>query len=220
MQRQQFGTAGRTENCLIGVFAAYATTRGHTLVDRELHLPESWTDEPEHCHAARVPEHRRFAAKNELARTMVLRAQAGPLPVAWVAADAAYGQDSRLRRFLEDAGLSYVVAVPKSQQVHGPRIEHLIGQAPAEAWQRRSCGNGAKGPRLYDWAAARLPAVWKFDGDEPTYLLRILSRLTPARLSRPRPRLLSPVLRLAWAGLTRRRVEPRRSSGYPAGRRR
>ncbi|MFE7112028.1 transposase [Streptomyces sp. NPDC057575] len=50
----------------------------------------------------------------------ILRALASPLPVAWVAADGAYGQDSRLRRFLEDAGLSYVVAVPKSQQVHGP----------------------------------------------------------------------------------------------------
>lgn len=107
---------------------------------------------------------------------MVLRAQAGPLPVTWVAADAAYGQDSRFRRFLEDASLSYVMAVPKSQQVHGPRIDHLIGQAPNEAWQRLSCGDGAKGPRLYDWAAARLPAVWEFDGDEPTPQRWMLAR--------------------------------------------
>ncbi|WP_354388156.1 hypothetical protein [Streptomyces atratus] len=77
---------------------------------------------------------------------------------------------------MEDAGLSYVVAVPKSQQVHGPRIEHLIGQAPGEAWQRLSCGDGAKGPRLYDWAAARLPVVWEFDGDEPTRQRWMLSR--------------------------------------------
>ncbi|MFE7713325.1 transposase [Streptomyces sp. NPDC057486] len=68
--------------------------------------------------------------RNELARTMVLRALVPPLPIAWVAADATYGQDSRFRRFLEDAGLSYAVAVPKSQQVHGPRIEHLIGPGP------------------------------------------------------------------------------------------
>ncbi len=83
-------------------------------------------------------------------------------------ADSVYGQDSHFRRFLGDAQLSYVVAVPKSQQVHGPRIDHLVGQAPAEAWQRLSAGAGARGERFYDWAAARLPAVGEFDGDEPT----------------------------------------------------
>ncbi|MEU1436479.1 IS701 family transposase [Streptomyces sp. NPDC005786] len=185
VQRQYSGTAGRTENCQIGVFAAYATTRGHALVDRELYLPKSWTEDPERCRAARIPQNRLFATKNELARTMVLRAQVGPLPVAWVAADAAYGQDSRFRRFLEDAGLSYVVAVPKSQQVHGPRIEHLIGQAPDEAWQRLSCGDGAKGPRLYDWAAARLPAVWEFDGDEPTRQRWMPAAASPSPTSSP-----------------------------------
>ncbi|WP_406320069.1 transposase [Streptomyces sp. NBC_01637] len=76
-----------------------------------------------------------------------------PAALTWVTADAAYGQDSRFRRFLEDIGLSYVVAVPKSQPVHGPRIDYLIGQAPAEAWQRLTC-DGAKGPWLYDWGSA------------------------------------------------------------------
>ncbi|MFE3151403.1 MULTISPECIES: IS701 family transposase [unclassified Streptomyces] len=157
------------------LLAAYATTRGHALVDRELYLPKSWTDDFERCRAVRIPQHRRFATKDEPARTMVLRAFPAPLPVAWGAADAAYGQDSRFRRFLEDAGPSYVVAVPKPQQVHGLRIEHLIGRAPDEAWQRFSCGNSAKGPRLYDWAAAHLPAVWEFDGDEPTWQRRMLA---------------------------------------------
>lgn len=69
VQRQYSGTAGRTENCQIGVFAAYAITCGHTLVDRELYLPKSWTDAPERCRTARIPQHRRFSTKNELART-------------------------------------------------------------------------------------------------------------------------------------------------------
>ncbi|MFD5877059.1 transposase [Streptomyces sp. NPDC060322] len=120
MQRQYSRTAGRTENCQIGVFAAYATTRGHALVDRELYLPKSWTDDPEHCRTARIPENRPFATKNELARTLVLRAQVRPLPVTWVAAGATYGQDSRLRRFLEDTNPTYVMAVSKSQQVLAP----------------------------------------------------------------------------------------------------
>ncbi|MFJ8871522.1 IS701 family transposase [Streptomyces sp. NPDC102473] len=185
VQRQYSRTAGRTENCQIGVFAAYATTRGHALVDRELYLPKSWTDDPERCRAARMPESRPFATKNELARTLVLRAQAGPLPVTWVAAGAAYGQDSRLRRFLEDTNPTYVMAVSKSQQVHGPRIDHLIGQAPDEAWQRLSCGDGAKGPRLYDWAAARLPGVRRQRAHPAT-----LDACPPQHHQGRRPRLL------------------------------
>jgi len=176
VQRQYSGTAGRTENCQIGVFAAYATTRGHTLVDRELYLPKSWTEDRERCQAARIPDDRAFATKLELARAVIRRALASPLPIAWVTADAAYGQDSHFRRFLEDAKVSYVVAVPKSQQVHGPRIDHLFGQAPLEAWQRLSAGPGAKGERFYDWAAARLPAVWEFDGDKPTRQRWMLAR--------------------------------------------
>ncbi|MEV0982706.1 IS701 family transposase [Streptomyces sp. NPDC049915] len=176
VQRQYSGTAGRTENCQIGVFAAYATTRGHTLVDRELYLPKSWTEDRERCRAARIPDERTFATKGDLARYMISRALASPLSIAWVTADSAYGQDSHFRRFLEDAQLSYVVAVPKSQQVHGPRIDHLIAQAPSEAWQRLSAGSGAKGERFYDWAAARLPAVAESDGVEPPRQRWMLAR--------------------------------------------
>ena len=192
VQRQYSGTAGRTENCQIGVFAAYATTRGHALVDRELYLPKSWTEDRERCRSAGIPDERDFTTKNDLARSMILRAMGSPLAFSWVTADSAYGQDSRFRRFLEDAGLSYVVAVPKSQQVHGPRIDYLIGQAPPEAWQRLSCGDGAKGPRLYDWAAARLPAVWEFDGETP-----IRQRWMLARRSITRPEEIAYYLAIA-----------------------
>ncbi|MEV0449102.1 transposase [Streptomyces sp. NPDC050600] len=129
-----------TENCQIGVFTAYATALSHALVDRGLYLPKSWTDDPECCRAVKIPSERGFATKNYLARTMVLRALASALPVAWVAADAAYGQDSRFRRFLEDAGLSYIMAVPKSQQVHGPRIDHE--DVPLPVGQRHTGRDG------------------------------------------------------------------------------
>ncbi|WP_224275616.1 hypothetical protein [Streptomyces sp. LS1784] len=62
------------------------------------------------------------------------------------------------------------------QQVHGPRIEYLIGQAPPQAWQRLSAGHGAKGDRFCDWAAARLPAIGEFDGDQPTRRRWMLAR--------------------------------------------
>ncbi len=169
VQRQYSGTAGRTENCQIGVFAAYATTRGRALVDRELYLPKSWTDDRERCRAAKVPDERAFATKGQLAKRLVLRALASDLPLAWVTADSAYGQEGRFRRLIEQSGLGYVLAVPKSQQVFGPRIDYLFAQAPGEAWELMSCGDGAKGPRLYHWAALELRAVVDFDyqGDTP-----------------------------------------------------
>nr|WP_308426495.1 transposase [Streptomyces fuscichromogenes] len=156
--------AGRTENCQIGVFAAYTSAHGRALVDRELYLPKSWTEDLERCRAAKVPDEREFATKGELARHMVLRALASPLPIDWVTADSAYGQDNRFRRLLEQSGAGYVLAVPKSQFTVGcPRIDGLFAQAPNEAWEKISCGDGAKGPRIYHWAAVRLPAVAEFD---------------------------------------------------------
>nr|WP_107488208.1 IS701 family transposase [Streptomyces sp. gb14] len=179
VQRQYSGTAGRTENCQIGVFAAYATPLGRALVDRELYLPKSWTEDRERCRTAKVPDEREFATKGELARHMVLRALASPLPIAWVTADSAYGQDNRFRRLLEQSGVGYVLAVPKSQfSVGCSRIEGLFAQAPNEAWEKVSCGDGAKGPRVYHWAAVRLPAVAEFDyqGDVPYRMRWALAR--------------------------------------------
>ncbi|GAA1936643.1 IS701 family transposase [Streptomyces sodiiphilus] len=185
VQRQYSGTAGRTENCQIGVFAAYATSNGRALVDRELYLPKSWTQDVERCAAAKIPEDRTFATKGDLAKVMVARALASPLPIAWVAADAAYGQEWRLRRMLEEAGVGYVLAVPKSQQIKSLagiwRIDQLIADAPEDVWQRLSCGNGAKGPRVYDWAAATLPGIDIFDGGQPTHRRWVLARRSLAR---------------------------------------
>lgn len=108
---------------------------------------------------------------------MVRRALNSVLPIAWVTADAAYGQEWHFRRMLEEAGVGYVLAVPKSQQVKSPlgswRIDHVLTGAPADAWERISCGDGAKGPRVYDWAAAKLPTI---DGTSPTHYRWVLAR--------------------------------------------
>ena len=99
--------------------------------------------------------------------------------------DALYGRDWRFRRMLEEAGLGYVVAVPRSQPIKSLagcwRIVQLIGDAPDNAWERLSCRDGAKGPRFYDWAAAQLPAVPFFDGDEPSHQRWVMARRTIAR---------------------------------------
>jgi SRSO17 transposase len=165
--RQYTGTSGKVDNCQIGVFAAYASCRGRALIDRELYLPKSWTDDAQRCAAAKIPADREFRTKPALARAMVTRLLDAGLPAAWVAADEAYGADFKFRRTCESAGVGYVLAVPKSQQVRTDvgmwRIDQVIEAAPEQAWERMSAGDGAKGPRLYDWAAARLPYVPDFD---------------------------------------------------------
>jgi SRSO17 transposase len=174
VQRQYSGTAGRVENCQLGVFLAYASPKGRALVDRELYLPKSWTDDRDRCREAGVPDGVQFASKPELARVMLERALDAGVPAAWVTADEAYGKDGGFRAWLEQRRAGYVVAVPKSQAVAGDagksRADVLTQHAPDQAWKRRSCGNGSKGPRVYDWAAATLPE----DGTEPPGWLRFL----------------------------------------------
>nr|WP_267886116.1 transposase [Streptomyces sp. MUSC 125] len=115
-------------------------------MDRELHLPKSWTDGRERCRAAKNPDERAFATKRERARAMVLHALASPLPIAWVTAEAAYSQEWRFHRMLGEAAVGYVLAVPKSHPVpRFGRIDHLFSQAPDDTWEQRSCGDGAKG---------------------------------------------------------------------------
>lgn len=182
VQRQYSGTAGRTENCQLGVFLAYASPLGRTLIDAELYLPKSWTDDRPRCRAAGIGDEVAFATKPVLARQMLARALDAGLPVSWATADEAYGMDSKFRRFLEQRRVNYVVAVPKSQAVAmglrdgDTRADTLVAAAPPEAWKRLSAGNGTKGPRLYDWALATV----HFE-TEPGYQRWLLARrsLTP-----------------------------------------
>ncbi len=101
VQRQYSGTAGRIENCQVGVFLSYASARGHTLLDRELYLPKSWTDDQKRCREAHVPKEVTFATKPELAQRMLERTLDAGLPVAWVTGDTVYGSAQPLRTALE-----------------------------------------------------------------------------------------------------------------------
>ncbi|SES26727.1 DDE superfamily endonuclease [Lentzea xinjiangensis] len=161
VQRQYSGTAGRTENCQLGVFLAYATSKGRTLIDRELYLPKSWTENRDRCRDAGVPEEVEFATKTVQARQMLARALDAGVPAAWVTADEAYGKDCKFRTWLEQQRIGYVVAVACNQTIPAAggtsRADALATHAPDDAWKRRSCGDGAKGPRLFDWAVASLP---------------------------------------------------------------
>ncbi|MFE2281915.1 IS701 family transposase [Streptomyces sp. NPDC059454] len=172
VQRQYTGTAGRIENAQVGVFLALATSRGRALIDRRLYLPEhSWSTDAERRHAAGVPEDIQFATKPQLAGEMIAAALDAGITASWVTGDEAYGQDPRLRAALEARGTGYVMAVACSTRVRinsgrtPVRADSAAGRLPATAWQRHSAGNGAKGPRHYDWA-------WIHTGTDHHLLIR------------------------------------------------
>jgi SRSO17 transposase len=175
--RQYSGTAGRIENSQVGVFMAYGSGKGRALIDRELYLPKDWTSDRERCRAAGIGDDVEFATKPDLGLRMLKRAVESGIPFGWVTADELYGQTSRIRLWLEEHDIPHVLAVPKSQMVMTmeffgqARAHELISQLPDDAWARLSCGDGAHGPREYDWAAAAI-RPWRRAGWDHWLLAR------------------------------------------------
>jgi len=159
--RQYAGTAGRIENCQIGVFLAYASPRGHAFLDRALYLPKIWAEDATRREEAGVPPAVHFATKGDLAQAMLTRAFAAEVPSAWVTGDEIYGNDGDLCRWLEAHHRPYVLAVAGSHSVWDSgvpvRADALMQRIPEAGWQRIAVGAGSKGPRVYDWACGRLP---------------------------------------------------------------
>jgi SRSO17 transposase len=180
--RQYSGTAGRIENCQIGVFLAYASRHGQALLDRELYLPKEWTENPGRCRQAGVPAERRFATKPQLAKAMLQRALAAGVPARWLTGDSVYGDDRRLRMWLEAQAHAYVLAVSGKAYVwldwHQRQVKTVLTALPEDGWSRLSAGDGTKGPRWYDWRW--LPLA---DPLEPGWSRWLLVR---RRLSEPR----------------------------------
>ena len=166
--RQYSGTAGRIENCQIGVFVGYAGPAGRTFSDRELYLPKAWMVDRPRCEQAAVPDDVEFATKPELAIRMLTRALDAGVPASWVTGDEVYGLHPGLRAFLQSRGMSYVLCVASNQWVWvgaepgsaddsiGGRkqlqVKTLAATVSPRAFKKISAGNGAKGPRMYSWA--------------------------------------------------------------------
>lgn len=126
------------------------------MIDRELYLPRSWTGAG--ARRSRTPSS--FATKPQQAQAMLERAVEAQVLFSWFTADEAYGQNPRLRGWLEDRDIAYVMATRRDDEVPSglhttTGVGELIAKVRAGAWQRLSCGDGAHGPRRYDWA--RLP---------------------------------------------------------------
>jgi SRSO17 transposase len=158
---QYSGTAGRIENCQIGVFLGYASPKGHALIDRRLYLPKDWAEDVDRRRAASIPDAVAFATKPKIGIAMVEAALEAGTPCSWVLGDSLYGSDKSLRVMLERREKPYVLAVRGNEKLMmgGFRMhtaqDLAVSLAPDE-WRRLPAGEGSKGPRLYDWARLRL----------------------------------------------------------------
>ena len=173
VQRQYSGTLGRIDNCQIGTFLAYVNSEhDRVLIDRELYIPEkSWFGDRQRCAEAAIPPELEFATRPQQVITMIERALRGGVRFAWFTADEEFGQNPGLREYLDNGAIAYVMAVPKNTEFLDAAgrvvtVRDIPAQLPPGAWQRRACGIGAKGFRVYDWAI-----IDSADPDHP-YMIR------------------------------------------------
>lgn len=172
VKRQYRGTAGKVENCQVGVFLGYCGSGGYGVLDRRLYLPQEWAADQERRKAAGVPETVGFATKPQLARVMLEQAWKLGVPGCWVAGDEVYGSDAGFRETVEQHRWGYVLAVRKTEtfwhtvanRAQLTAVSDVAAGLPETVWERLSAGDGAKGPRLYDWAwvesAVLAPEGW------------------------------------------------------------
>lgn len=155
VQRQYSGTAGRIENCQIGVFINYAANDKFCCIDRELYIPKQWTDDKKRCRKAGIPEEYQFRTKTEMALEMIKRAYENGIPFAWVTGDSVYGADSRIQKYLEEKDKKYMFAVSGKEYVWiGFRqysVKEIKEQLDDGKWVRISTGNGTKGEKVFEW---------------------------------------------------------------------
>lgn len=178
VKRQYSGTAGRIENCQIGVFLGYASCWGQGLLDRTLFIPQDWSEDRRRCRQAGIPDEMVHQPKTALAQRMLERALDHGITARWVTGDAVYGDGFRLRRMLEERRQGYVLAVSRkaytwqgvAQRPVGELLESLTGKTGMN-WTRLSAGAGSQGPREYDWVLLAVnPAP--FDGWQRGVLVR------------------------------------------------
>lgn len=155
--RQYTGSADRVENAIVAVYATYATARGHALVDRELYVQREWFTDADRMRRAGFDDGHAFATKGQIARGHVRRALDAGLEPTWATGDEVYGRSSELREAFEQREIGYVFAIGRDFQITTSgqvkmRADAALDLAESRGWNRRSCGNGSKGRRLYDWA--------------------------------------------------------------------
>lgn len=193
VKRQYAGCLGRTDNCQVAVFANYAASCGHVLIDRRLFLPQEWADDPSRREEAGVPESVVFRSKPELALELVQAAIDDGLRFRWVGSDSLYGDSPTFVQGVRALGKWYVLDTSRDARVWttAPKLRSLgsstprggrprtrkqawskpqsvaevLATIPENAWRRLTVAAGSQGPRVYEYAEL---TVWFSEEGSPT----------------------------------------------------
>lgn len=176
--RMWCGRLGKEDNCQIGVFLAYVSSRGHAPLDRRLYLPKEWAEDPARREACHVPDGVGYRKTWEIAADLLARSGAD-LPHGWVVGDDEFGRASEFRALLRGRGERYVLDVPCNTTVRdldgappartssrpGPsrrvpfvRADAWAANVPADRWTRLTIRDGTKGSVLVEAVAGRVRA--------------------------------------------------------------
>lgn len=153
VQRQYCGTTGKTDNCTVTVHLGLADQNFHALLDGELYVPESWTQDPPRCRAAKIPERRTFQTKTQIAIELVDRVTAHGVEFGWLSFDEGYGGKPPFLAKMIDRGHRYVGEVPKTFM--GWSIAPRVLEAEENEDPER--GRPRRFPRLADGSAPARP---------------------------------------------------------------
>lgn len=165
--RQWCGRLGKVENCQAGVFAAYASRKGYTLLDRRLYLPEEWfgEDHRERWEKCGIPDETPFRTKPELALEMLKAAVAeGTLGFRWVTCDEDFGKDPSFLEGVVELDRWYFAEVPHSTRVWERRPKTAVPPWSGRGRQptRERLVSGEPDPQRVDGIAVAIPAEeWK-----------------------------------------------------------
>jgi SRSO17 transposase len=179
VKRQYAGILGRVDNCQIGVFVNYSSTKGHTLLDRRLFLPAEWAADRARRQEAGVPETVVFRTKPELGLEMVQAAATAGVRFRWVGGDSVYGDSPTFVQGVRALHKWYVVDTSADARVWtseptlrpvgrvGPKagrpsknpkavekpitVVQAAAAVPDSAWKRVTVAEGSQGPRVYEY---------------------------------------------------------------------
>lgn len=174
----------KTDNCQVGVYLAYSSPKGYTLLDRRLHLPEKWFSDEYAARRQRcdIPEELTFCSHQELAWEMLKGVnQRQVVTFQWVLGDEEFGRDSKLLDKIASIKKLYFMEIPVDTRVwlkrpqteipawkgigRKPTRRRLVKGAPpsqrvdilhTEHYQRYTLHEGSKSPLVSDVACIRV----------------------------------------------------------------
>jgi SRSO17 transposase len=128
VQRQWCGATGKKDNCVVTVHLAYARDDFHCLLDSELFLPESWSNDRQRCRAAAIPDEMVHRPKTQIALELLDRARSNGIAFEWLTFDEGYGKSVGFLSALHQREQQFVAEIPvtftgwiEPPRVIGPR---------------------------------------------------------------------------------------------------